>query len=156
MRKHRQALTLYQRFPPSEACNCEICRSYCARPGWWNVIEATKSLQFEFSERIMLEIAPERTFGVLSPAFKGCEGSFALQEYAHNGCTFLQNGLCELFGSGLQPLECRFCHHTRFGLGSQCHAALENNWKTTAGQALVERWAKKHRLWECYCRIIRF
>lgn len=65
----------------------------------------------------MLEIAPELTFGVLSPAFRGCEGGIALQQYAQNGCCFLSDSLCELHGTGFMPLECRFCHHLRAGLG---------------------------------------
>jgi len=31
----------------------------------------------------------------------------------------------------------RFYHHERRGLGPKCHADLEQDWKTPAGQALV-------------------
>ncbi len=89
---------------------------------------------------MMLEISPEMTFGVLSPAFIGCEGSCAFQEYANNGCNFMKNGLCELHGTGFQPLECRYCHHIRKGLGMICHADIEKDWQTPAGQALVKSW----------------
>lgn len=91
----------------------------------------------------MLEIAPELTFGVLSPAFKGCERSIAADQFAQNKCTFLKNDRCELYGTGYQPLECRFCHHDRRGLGPKCHADLEKDWKTPAGQALVEAWIRQ-------------
>jgi hypothetical protein len=117
--------------------------SYCTRPGWWTVAEATHAMDSGYSERMMLEVAPELTFGVLSPAFKGCERFFATNEYAGNGCTFLKNDRCELYGTGHQPLECRFCHHERRGLGRQCHADLERDWKTSAGQALVEKWIEQ-------------
>jgi len=93
----------------------------------------------------MLEIAPELTFGVLSPAFRGCEGGIALQQYAQNGCCFLSDSLCELHGTGFMPLECRFCHHLRAGLGEQCHKDLEKDWHTERGQALVKSWAQKHK-----------
>jgi hypothetical protein len=96
----------------------------------------------------MLEVAPERTFGVLSPAFRGCEGGFALHEYATRGCTFLQEGRCELHDTAFQPLECRFCHHDRLGEGPGCHAALEEDWKTPAGRALVARWCRRTGLWD--------
>lgn len=89
---------------------------------------------------MMLEIAPEGTFGVLAPAFAGCEGGVALRECARNGCNFLRNGLCELHGTGLEPLECQYCHHLRKGLGLRCHADLEWDWRTPDGQALVYRW----------------
>lgn len=91
----------------------------------------------------MLEISPDMTFGVLSPAFIGCERYYALQEYARNGCNFLRDGLCELHGTGLEPLECLFCHHLRKGMGRQCHACLERDWRTPAGQTLVQKWIKE-------------
>ena len=62
---------------------------------------------------MMLEMSPAFTFGVLAPAFKGCEMKFAYNEYASAGCTFLIDEQCELHGTGYQPLECRFCHHDR-------------------------------------------
>jgi len=52
----------------------------------------------------------------------------------------LMDGLCELFGTGLEPLECRFCHHLRVGLGEKCHADIEKDWQTLAGQVLVKKW----------------
>jgi hypothetical protein len=38
-KKHR---SLREEYPPSEPCSCEICKSYCVRPGWWTVEEAIK------------------------------------------------------------------------------------------------------------------
>jgi hypothetical protein len=40
----------------------------------------------------------------------------------------------------LQPLECRFCHHTRTGLGKKCHSAIEEDWHGKEGQSLVIKW----------------
>ena len=142
--------SLYDQYPPSAPCGCAICRSYCLRPGWWTVDEAARAIAAGYANRMMLELAPERTFGVLSPAFKGCEANFALQAYAGNGCTFLTGKLCALYGTGLQPLECRFCHHDRPGLGPQCHADLEQHWHTPAGQGLVAQWAAMMHLWGRY------
>ena len=85
---------------------------------------------------------------MLSPAFKGNEGNLALQFFADQGCTFLKDNLCELFGTGLQPLECRFCHHSRLGLGPECHAALEKDWHSPAGQKLVLQWNEITRAFE--------
>ncbi len=139
-RKAKNKRTLIEKYPPSEPCACEICVGYCARPGWWTVEEAARALEAGYANHMMLEVAPELTLGVLSPAFKGCERSFATNQFAKNGCTFLENNLCELFGTGHQPLECRFCHHERHGLGPKCHADLEKDWKTPTGQTLVEKW----------------
>ncbi len=135
--------SLARRFPPSEPCSCAVCLGYCLRPGWWTVEEASRAASTGLAGRMMLEVAPERTFGVLSPAFRGCEGSFALQEFAERGCTFLKDGLCELHGTGMMPLECRFCHHSRVGQGPVCHAAIEQVWKHEPGRLLVLRWARK-------------
>lgn len=145
-RKTKHQKSLAEKYPPSEPCACEICLSYCARPGWWTVEQAARVIEAGYAERMMLEIAPELTFGVLSPAFKGCEKSIATNQFANNGCTFLKDDRCDLFGTGHQPLECRFCHHDRRGLGPKCHADLEKDWKTSAGQALVEAWIRQVRL----------
>lgn len=142
------AKSLVERYPPSEPCDCQICLGYCLRPGWWTVAEAAGAIQAGYAGRMMLEMSPDRLFGVLSPAFKGCEVNFALDRYARRGCTFLQDNLCELYGSGWQPLECRFCHHDRPGQGLQCHADLEKDWHTPAGVALVVQWSKLTGLWE--------
>jgi hypothetical protein len=96
---------------------------------------------------MMLEMAPG-SFGVLSPAFRGNELAFAKQLFADQGCTFLKDGLCELHATGLQPLECRFCHHDRVGQGPLCHASIEHDWNTPAGVALVVKWSKQTGFWE--------
>ncbi len=144
--KNRRKKTLTEKYPPSEPCTCSVCLGYCARPGWWTVEQAKQALEAGYGNRMMLEIAPELTFGVLSPAFKGSERSIATNAFAGRGCTFLKNERCELFGTGHEPLECRFCHHDRHGLGPQCHAALEKDWKTAEGQLLVKRWMQQVEL----------
>jgi hypothetical protein len=140
--------SLAEKFPPSEPCACEVCLTYCRRPGWWTVKEAAKAIDAGHAPRMMLELSPDRTFGVLSPAFRGNEANFALNLFASRGCTFLSDDRGELFGSGHQPLECRFCHHDRRGLGPRCHASLEKDWHTPAGQSLVQRWGRLVRLWD--------
>jgi len=147
-KKPERNKSLAEKYPPSTPCSCEICLSYCKRPGWWTVEEAASAIKAGYASRMMLEMAPERTFGVLSPAFKGCEGDFALARCAEKGCTFLRENLCELHGTGLQPLECRFCHHDRLGLGEKCHADIEKEWHTSAGRGLVVQWSKQTGFWE--------
>jgi hypothetical protein len=138
----KRALSLAEKYPPSQPCGCEICLGFCARPGWWTVAQAARAIEAGYAGRMMLEMAPERTFGVLSPAFKGNEVDFALQRLAGKGCTFLIEQRCELHGTGFQPLECRFCHHERVKLGPACHAELEQDWNSSAGQALVVQWSR--------------
>lgn len=141
-------MDLKEKYPPSEPCSCEICRGYCRRPGWWTIEEAEKALQAGIAKRMMLEISPEHDFGVLSPAFRGNESNIALQIFSKSECTFLRNGLCELFGTGFQPLECRFCHHDRKNLGSKCHHDIEKDWKTKQGKILVVRWGNITGYWQ--------
>jgi hypothetical protein len=118
------------------------------RPGWWTVEEAARAIAAGFGPRMMLEISPDRSFGVLAPAFNGSEADFAMQRDATRGCNFLKDNRCELHGTGFQPLECRYCHHERRNQGPQCHADLEKDWNTPAGRALVVRWSKITGLWE--------
>lgn len=133
---------LTRKYPPSDPCACGVCLAYCRRPGWWTVKEAQAAIDAGLGRRMMLEISPDRRSAVLSPAFKGNEANYAFAEFANQGCTFLRSdSRCELHGTGLQPLECRFCHHERRGDGPKCHRALEKDWNSHAGRALVERWA---------------
>jgi hypothetical protein len=129
-------------YPKSDPCSCEICLSFCKRPGWWTVSQAEKAVKAGYANKMMLEISPEKDFGVLSPAFNGCEGNFALNEFANNGCNFHKNNLCELHSTEHMPLECSFCHHERLGIGQKCHLELEKQWHTKRGQELVKRWSK--------------
>lgn len=146
--------TLEVKYPPSLSCSCPICVGYCRRPGWWSVKEAAAVIKAGYANRMMLEIAPELTFGVLAPAFKGCEGGIALNIYADQGCTFLNDCLCELYNTPFMPLECRFCHHELIGQGEQCHLDLEKDWRTPKGQRLIKEWGNQVGLWECLKRII--
>lgn len=139
-RKHNR--TLAEKYPPSPPCSCEVCKRYCKRPGWWTVEEARCAMEAGYANRMMLEMAPELTFGVLSPAFKGCETRFAYNEFASQGCTFFVEDKCELHATGHQPLECRFCHHDRVGMGPRCHTDIERDWNTEAGRSLVVTWSR--------------
>jgi hypothetical protein len=112
------------------------------RPGWWTVEQAARALEAGYGKRMMLEMAPDFSFGVLSPAFKGCEMKFAYNEYASAGCTFFVADQCELHETGDQSLECGFCHHERTGMGPRCHADIEKDWNTPKGRALVVRWSE--------------
>src|SRR5512140_2867027 len=95
--RYKRKPLLNRQFPPSEPCSCQVCLAYCRRPGWWTVAEARQAVQKGYASRMMLEVAPEGGWGVLSPAFYGSEGSIATQEASRNGCNFLKRGLCELF-----------------------------------------------------------
>jgi hypothetical protein len=139
--------TLAQRFPPSPPCTCQVCQGYCQRPGWWTVAEAALALQAGYASRMMLEMSADGCFGVLAPAFKGCEVNFALEKYSDQGCTFFKEGRCELFGSGFQPLECRYCHHDRRGLGLKCHLAIGKDWDSLVGRLLVVKWSRQTDFW---------
>ncbi len=140
-------MNLKEKYPPSESCSCDVCKSFCLRPGWWTVEEAERAIRAGLERRMMMEISPERDFGVLSPAFKGNEGNYALQVFSKNGCTFYHHGLCEFFGTELQPLECRFCHHDRRGLGNLCHLDIEKDWNTHHGRKVVWLWGNRVGLW---------
>jgi hypothetical protein len=138
----KRKLKLIDKYSASPPCACDVCVGYCARPGWWTVKEAAAALEAGYANRMMVELSPDRTFGVLAPAFRGNEVDFALSRHAPAGCNFLANRRCELHATQFQPLECRVCHHDRPGLGPQCHADIEKDWNSYAGRALIARWAR--------------
>ena len=140
--------SLKEKYPPSAPCACEICVNYCMRPGWWTVEEAEKAIKAGLAKRMMLEISPEQNFAVLAPAFKGNEGDYALQIYSKQGCTFLVNERCELFGMDYQPMECRYCHHERKGAGIKCHSDIEKEWNSNEAKRLIVRWGNLIGFWE--------
>lgn len=147
MEENNKIPELESRFPPSAPCSCVECRNFCARPGWWTVCEAGKAIESGLAGRMMLEISPGNDFAVLSPAFKGNEVNYALKVYSGNGCTFLNDGLCELHGTELQPLECRYCHHSRKRKGHKCHLAIEREWNTPYAKKLVVKWGNITGFW---------
>jgi hypothetical protein len=138
--RNKQFNSLLKKYPPSQPCDCEICKEYCKRPGWWTVRQAKNAIASGYGGRMMLEISPDFSYGVISPAFKGCEGNFAIKEFSYMGCNFLLNGRCELYKTEFMPLECRFCHHDRKGQGQKCHLDLQKDWNTIEGQKLVKNW----------------
>jgi hypothetical protein len=144
----QEVISLYKKYPPSEPCSCDVCLSYCRRPGWWTIDEARLSIGAGFANRMMLEISPEMNFAVLSPSFKGNEMNYALQALSENGCTFLLDDRCELFGKQYQPIECRYCHHDRKGLGEKCHADIEKQWNSKDGKRLIVQWGNITGFWE--------
>ena len=132
----------YKLFPPSEPCTCDICQFFCMRPGWWLVEEAHEAIKNEYANRMMLEFSTDLSFAVLSPAFKGNEAYFALQYFSKTGCTFFSENRCTIFLSKYQPIECRFCHHDRLGLGPQCHLKIAQDWNSSKGKRLVKHWLR--------------
>jgi len=62
--KHK--VNLIQKYPPSEPCSCDICLGYCLRPGWWTVAQAARAIDAGYAGRMMLEMSPDLSFGVLS------------------------------------------------------------------------------------------
>jgi hypothetical protein len=139
---------LLAKYPDSPACSCDVCIIYCKRPGWWTVAEASNALEAGYGDRMMLEMSPDRAFGVLAPAYKGSERHFGVRPASDPRCTFLVSERCELHGTGYQPLECRVCHHSRPGLGPRCHADIEREWNTAAGRALVVKWSNRTDFWK--------
>ena len=139
--------SLVEKYPASAPCSCAVCVSYCRRPGWWTVEGAEAALQAGYGNRMMLEMGAGNAFAVLSPAFRGNEAAFAAKAFSNQGCTFLKNDRCELYGTGHQPLECRFCHHDRPGQGTRCHNDIEKQWNSAAGRALVVQWSNSSGFW---------
>jgi hypothetical protein len=143
-----QPATLESKYPASPPCTCGECVRHCARPGWWTVSEAAMAVDAGYGGRMMLEMPEDKSFGVLSPAFRGNEVAFALELYSSQGCTFLTDERCELHDTPFKPLECRVAHHSRRGRGKQCHIDIERDWNTADGRSLVVQWSKLTGFWD--------
>lgn len=139
---------IYNRYPHSQSCSCEVCKSFCKRPGWWTPEQTKEIIKVGYYNKIMLEISPELTFGVLSPAFKGCEMNIAINLFKENWCTFYHNGLCDLHNTPYLPLECAFCNHDSKGQGQKCHTDIEQLWKSKENQKIIKEWGEMVGLWE--------
>jgi hypothetical protein len=44
MAKRTAPLTLQQKYPPSPPCDCDVCRAFCRRPGWWTIGQARDAM----------------------------------------------------------------------------------------------------------------
>jgi len=130
----------YDRFPPSPACSCHQCRAFCSRPCWPLIEEASEAIVAGLASCLMVAFSPDLSYGILSPAFRGNESHHALQVFASAGCTFLNQSGCKIFDTHYRPLECRYCHHDRMGLGLSCHLSIAKNWNISKGKRTVHHW----------------
>lgn len=121
------------------ACACERCRVMCEKPCWGTPDEIQRLIDAGFGDRLALDYwSGDETIYVLAPALKGHEGQEApWTNWSQDGCTFWQDGLCQLHEMGLKPSEGAQTYACRPGefIGRRTLVAL---WETR--QDIVEEW----------------
>lgn len=91
------------------SCKCQTCKSQCMRsPCLGTPQDIEKIIDAGYKHRIFGTIWATRVaWGFNEPPIHMYQ---ALQ--LDSGCTFFQNGLCELHSKGLKPTEGRLSHHS--------------------------------------------
>lgn len=81
--------------------------------------------------------APE----VLRPSLKGEEGKKTYYSFSSRGCTFFNEGKCELHNLGLKPWEGHVSHHDNTQEEKDAIGKfLEKEWKSKKAKDLIKRW----------------
>lgn len=89
-------------------CRCRLCRQQCRIPCLGTPEDILRLLKAGYRERL----APTRwAVGLLLGKIPYIVPMVQAKQEA-GGCTFFQDGLCELHAAGLKPTEGRLSHHT--------------------------------------------
>jgi hypothetical protein len=124
------------------SCDCEVCRSMCLRyPCWPTPQEADHLINAGYGERLDLEHYQEydaKTDRFLPAVWVVCP-KLRGTELHPKGCTFQNEGLCELHGKH-KPLEGRLAHHS--GTPANLHQEMKSLWDTSVGRRVVEKFRK--------------
>ena len=125
--------------PP--ACQCDECKSYCKRPGWYTPDEARAAIEAGLAQRMMCDWweDSEGNIDILGPAIQGYEGR-AAPWWPSGWCTFYHDGQCDVHGTH-KPLECRVAHHAYPPNG--VHGGIAKMWDTSEGRKVVALWEKE-------------
>lgn len=108
-------------------CRCRLCRQQCRIPCLGTPEDILRLLKAGYRERL----APTRwAVGLLLGKIPYIVPMVQAKQEA-GGCTFFQDGLCELHAAGLKPTEGRLSHHTitmenlKFGVSLSWNVAKE-------------------------------
>lgn len=103
--------------------------------------EVLKLMENGYGHRLMLDDLPGGP-DLIKPALKGYEGDRSpWQTASWKGCTFWNNGLCELHDTGLKPLHAKLAHHD---LTSEENDKISDMiieaWETEKGKEVIDKW----------------
>lgn len=113
-------------------CRCRLCRQQCRIPCLGTPEDILRLLKAGYRERL----APTRwAVGLLLGKIPYIVPMVQAKQEA-GGCTFFQDGLCELHAAGLKPTEGRLSHHTiTHGEPEVRNVALVERGQRMAGRA---------------------
>jgi hypothetical protein len=129
------------------ACTCDSCKAMCTRPCWPTPSEVRVLIKRGYAKKLCCDYWTENgndEIEIIGPALKGYEGEkAALYPMSEEGCTFWNNGLCDLHDVGLKPLEGRLANHANVHASENpvaLHAAVAQLWDSDEGRAVVAEW----------------
>lgn len=138
-------------------CACERCSNMCTRPCWGTPKEINKLINLGYGDRLMLDFwggsGKCKDIEILCGAIKGREGrKSGFWPRDQKGCTFWNDGLCDLHSKKLKPIEGRLANcetvETEDDDGEpSVHEEVAKLWNTEYARKVVAKW-KKGRDWD--------
>ncbi len=122
-------------------CSCDICSSMCQAPCCGTPDDMQKLIDAGYIDRLMLDDWPDGET-LIKPALKGHEGYYApFETKTVDGCTFWENGLCQLHALKLKPTVGRCVQHDT---DNEYHNNLKNHinksWSTKKAKKMIEKY----------------
>ena len=134
---------------PSD-CDCEKCSSMCHSPCCGTPEDMQRLIDVGYGDRLMLDEWPDGET-MLKPALKGHEHKKApWSTGSKKGCTFWQQGNCELHALGLKPIQGKLAHHSLcMEEYQQIADMITASWKPSTNpnaQAVIDEWKNTRRI----------
>ena len=81
---------------------------------------------------------------LIKPALKGYEGGYSPWAITTmQGCTFWNNGLCDLHDLGLKPMHAKLSHHDlTLDQVNEIADAVTEEWETEKATQVIDKWKK--------------
>lgn len=127
-------------------CDCEKCRIMCHAPCCGTPEDLEKIIDAGYGARLMYDdiITHKNDVKMLKPALKGHEGERAPWETASkDGCTFWNNGKCDLHSLGLKPTQGKLANHANTQKQNDMMGEMIfESWRTDDAKKVIEKWKK--------------
>lgn len=127
---------------PSE-CDCGKCSSMCHSPCCGTPEDIEILIKAGYAKRLMFDDLPGGE-DLIKPALKGYEGQKSPWDISSSkGCTFWNDGKCELHNLGLKPTQGKLCHHSLNDIENyQISDFINESWERKKGLEVIELWKK--------------
>lgn len=124
----------------------------CLAPCCGTVKDIQTIIDAGYADRLMLdsEPGPLNQPDMLKPALKGYEGEKSpYATWSPDGCTFFNDGKCDLHQKGLKPTLGKLANHSvtsNLKMTAETKKAediVEEDWQSEEAIQLIEKWTKR-------------